>query len=457
MLQLDESMFKGNRYKKLDEGAISGSTKKLSYDELADLERRLYAKLKEDNIYPEDGTFYNSPNRLTDLELTLVIDGDWKHDHLACQEIVEDFLNENNLALVKHSQIEIGNSESDSYKAEHKWDICFDDENGTTKERISGFRSLLGEAYTLRRKALNEAITPSQIVMFVRLLKELAPVLEKVLTSETFTALLTGKQPQQNTANATNESIDNKLVETILDIGASNEEPEMQNVADTGIANEINSLIRDEYETIEKYNNIVPNLENYQDMIPVIQDIVAEENTHVGQLQKLLGVISPNVENINKGEEEAQEQLDDQATVIVSMDDDIGIDDQMSRYVSSLGEKINENYTPFNPDEWEEEDIEKYKTIDWSQTKHGEWEDPDDEFEADVVKITDDPTDADDNYKIVKMHKFFRQNPIYPPYYRAVEDPFEGTVGPMYDGNKHGKYDIHDRYETQSVYDMLSR
>ena len=40
--------------------------------------------------------------------------------------------------------------------------------------------------------------------MFVRLLKELAPVLEKVLTSETFTALLTGKQPQQNTANATN-------------------------------------------------------------------------------------------------------------------------------------------------------------------------------------------------------------------------------------------------------------
>lgn len=44
-------------------------------------------------------------------------------------------------------------------------------------------------------------------------------------------------------------------------------------------------------------------------MIPVIQDIVAEENTHIGQLQQILLQISPNVQNIEKGEIEGEEQL----------------------------------------------------------------------------------------------------------------------------------------------------
>ena len=60
----------------------------------------------------------------------------------------------------------------------------------------------------------------------------------------------------------------------------------------------------------------------------------------------------------------------------------------------------------------------------------------------------------------VEMHKFLRANAIFPPYYKPVmEKPFGmdvSYVGPMYDGNKYGNYDIHDRYETQEVYDMLS-
>ena len=44
-------------------------------------------------------------------------------------------------------------------------------------------------------------------------------------------------------------------------------------------------------------------------MIPVIQDIVAEENVHVGQLQKLLETLSSNTQEIEKGELEADEQL----------------------------------------------------------------------------------------------------------------------------------------------------
>ena len=58
------------------------------------------------------------------------------------------------------------------------------------------------------------------------------------------------------------------------------------------------------------------------------------------------------------------------------------------------------------------------------------------------------------------MHKFLRSNPIFPPYYAAVmEKPFGmdvSYVGPMYDGHYYDHYDIHDRYETQEVYNMLS-
>lgn len=80
---------------------------------------------------------------------------------------------------------------------------------------------------------------------------------------------------------------------------------------DTGIAALLIDAINDEWTTIDKYNSIITMMseENKVDMIPVIQDITAEENTHVGQLQTLLQSISPNVENIVDGETEAKEQM----------------------------------------------------------------------------------------------------------------------------------------------------
>ena len=80
---------------------------------------------------------------------------------------------------------------------------------------------------------------------------------------------------------------------------------------DTGIAALLIDAINDEWTTIDKYNSIITMMseENKVDMIPVIQDITAEENTHVGQLQTLLQSISPNVENIVDGESEAKEQM----------------------------------------------------------------------------------------------------------------------------------------------------
>ena len=78
-----------------------------------------------------------------------------------------------------------------------------------------------------------------------------------------------------------------------------------------GMADLLISAINDEWDTISKYNGTIAMAiaEGFEDMVPVIQDIVNEENTHVGQLQKLLQTISPNTEEISKGEMEAEEQM----------------------------------------------------------------------------------------------------------------------------------------------------
>ena len=54
---------------------------------------------------------------------------------------------------------------------------------------------------------------------------------------------------------------------------------------DTGVSNLIIHAINGEWDTIAEYNSLISNLGNNPDMIPVIQDIVAEENKHIGQLQ----------------------------------------------------------------------------------------------------------------------------------------------------------------------------
>ena len=86
--------------------------------------------------------------------------------------------------------------------------------------------------------------------------------------------------------------------------------------SDTGVASEIIALINDEWEAIEGYNNAIASLRSvieqnpvYEKAINVLSEIVAEENVHVGQLQEVLKLISPNAHEIEKGEKEAKTQL----------------------------------------------------------------------------------------------------------------------------------------------------
>lgn len=86
--------------------------------------------------------------------------------------------------------------------------------------------------------------------------------------------------------------------------------------SDTGVASELIALINDEWEAIEGYNNAIASLRAvsnmnpfYEDAIKVLEEISAEENRHVGQLQEVLRRISPNAADITKGAEEAKSQL----------------------------------------------------------------------------------------------------------------------------------------------------
>ena len=92
-----------------------------------------------------------------------------------------------------------------------------------------------------------------------------------------------------------------------------------------GLSNAIIQEINGEWETIQHYNDLISIMrtEGRDDMINVISDIVDEENKHIGQLQKCLQMISPNVSEIDSGESEAIGQLN---TIDNEVADDSPID-----------------------------------------------------------------------------------------------------------------------------------
>ena len=109
---------------------------------------------------------------------------------------------------------------------------------------------------------------------------------------------------------------DDDFAEYISDHSVENVLPGPAQGADTGAASEIIALINDEWEAIEGYNNAIATLRAnasdnpfYMDAIKVLEEISAEENVHVGQLQELMRHLAPNADNIKVGEAEAKNQL----------------------------------------------------------------------------------------------------------------------------------------------------
>ena len=79
--------------------------------------------------------------------------------------------------------------------------------------------------------------------------------------------------------------------------------------ADLELSGMLINALKDELSTISMYNVLITNLTTHVEMKDVILDIISEEKKHVGYLQKLLSLISPNTEEIQNGIVEASEQL----------------------------------------------------------------------------------------------------------------------------------------------------
>lgn len=75
----------------------------------------------------------------------------------------------------------------------------------------------------------------------------------------------------------------------------------------------INNLIQDEWQAIQGYNDALATFASMgidANIVNIFKDIANEENVHVGQLQKALEAVSPNVASIADGEQEGSEQLE---------------------------------------------------------------------------------------------------------------------------------------------------
>lgn len=92
------------------------------------------------------------------------------------------------------------------------------------------------------------------------------------------------------------------------------EDKKQETLENNGIAGLINSLILDEFNAVEMYNSAISTLttmesKNKDKVIAIINDILDEENVHIGQLQEVLKLVQPSAEKIEDGKEEAQDTL----------------------------------------------------------------------------------------------------------------------------------------------------
>lgn len=82
-------------------------------------------------------------------------------------------------------------------------------------------------------------------------------------------------------------------------------------LSDNGLATVINTLIKDEWDAIQAYNDAIVTFEaeGKNDLVQVLQDILNEENLHVGQLETLLEQVNGSANSIDTGKAEAEVQL----------------------------------------------------------------------------------------------------------------------------------------------------
>lgn len=98
----------------------------------------------------------------------------------------------------------------------------------------------------------------------------------------------------------------------------------------TGISDIIIDSINKKWDNIRDLNSIIVNMneEGYEEMVPVIQSVLEDENKNVGKLQQLVELISPTAKSIDDGRQEAIDELDD--TEEVKVEEEMKLDENFS-------------------------------------------------------------------------------------------------------------------------------
>lgn len=124
-----------------------------------------------------------------------------------------------------------------------------------------------------------------------------------------YSILRSMKEVAEDIHNEDALSFVNKLLQENLDEDVK--ETPNSNV-NQGISGLLNNLIISEYDAIDQYNSAIATAQSLgvTDIIPVLEDIVTEEHTHVGQLQAAVKLFDTAANAVQKGAEEAEDQLD---------------------------------------------------------------------------------------------------------------------------------------------------
>lgn len=99
--------------------------------------------LNDNQIYPEfiDVSEAEIAKDLF-VELRLRIEGDWKHDHLYAENLIEEWCNKHNYLITGSKSEQVGDSDDDSYIADYVYYICLDKEKGQALKELLADKSV---------------------------------------------------------------------------------------------------------------------------------------------------------------------------------------------------------------------------------------------------------------------------------------------------------------------------
>ena len=117
----------------------------------------------------------------------------------------------------------------------------------------------------------------------------------------------------------------------------------------TGISDIIIDSINKKWDNIRDFNSIIVNLneEGYEELVPVIESILEDENRNVGKLQQLVELISPTASSIDDGRQEAIDELDN---VEVKVEEEMKLDENFTNVSDKVTTQMDDTFFKANKD-----------------------------------------------------------------------------------------------------------